>query len=229
MYTDDEIEQLKEKLEIVQNEKECAENQNVFNELQAMEKEYSATLISKYYRMVNYSHFNTEALIESIADLISIVEKKKMVPDIIYASRKLGYHNLNIHYAILIIHEKEMTVPAYFHNFEQLREYAKDKNILILQEAVGSIPKEMNLFELIHDSLFITKDNMNLINIKGIRCAIDLDQREYLSGYIQELLKYKYDHYQMEIDPLGFEKVKKDYAQKVLKQKKIKSKRNEKR
>lgn len=229
MYTDDEIEQFKDKLEIVQNEKERAENKEVLKELQAMEKEYSAALISKFYRMVNYSHFDTAMLIDSIADLISTVENKDMVPDIVYASRKLGYYHLNIHYAILIIREKEKTIPMYYNSFEQLQDYIKDKNVLILQEAVGSIPKEMNLFELVHDSLFITKDNMNLMNIKGIRCTLDLEQKEYLPGYIQELIKYKYDHYQMEIAPLGIKKVKEDYVKKILNKKYIKMKKDEKR
>lgn len=221
MYTDYEIEELREKLRIIQKEKENTKSEKSLQKLIAMEKEISVFLISKYYRMVNYSHFDTVNLVTALSNLISIIEDKNMIPDIVFVAQKIGYGNITVHYAKLIIRKEKDQIPVYYESKNQFEEEMNNKDILVLSEEVGSISKEMDVFSLVTDSLFINQDNMNLENIKGVKFAIHLGDREYLKDYIIALISYKYEQEKMDISTIEMTSIMNDYVHNYKQEKRL--------
>lgn len=212
MYIDNEIKNLREKLKIIQEEKINAENQEVLQELDIMEKEVSSLLISKFYRMINYSRFDTKSLVDSLADLISVVEDKNMTPDVVFVSEKIGNSHFSVPYSKLIIRATEDVIPTFYDSKEQFEEMINDKDIIILKKSLNGIPNEIDVFELVKNSVFINKDNMNLNNIKGIQWTIDFDKRDYLEDFVATLVNYKWEQDKLNISDAEMADVMNEYA-----------------
>lgn len=221
MYTDNEIEQLREKIKIIQEIKENTINEMELQKLNEKEKEISVFLISKYYRMVNYSHFDAVNLVTALSKLISIIEDKNMTPDIVFVAQKIGHGNITVHYAKLIIRKENDQIPVYYEDKTQFEEEMNNKDILVISEEVGSISKEMDVFSLVTDSLFINQDNMNLENIKGVKFAIHLGDRQYLKDYIISLISYKHEHEKMDISATEMTNIMNDYIHNYKQEKRL--------
>lgn len=212
MYIDNEIKNLREELNIIQEEKINAENQEILQELDIMEKEVSSLLISKFYRMINYSRFDTKSLANSLADLISVVEDKNMTPDVVFVSEKIGNSHFSVPYSRLIIRATDNVIPTFYDSREQFEGITKEQEIIILKKSLNGIPNEIDIFELVKNSVFINKDNMNLNNIKGIQLTIDLGKRDYLEDFITTLVNYKWEQDKLNISDAEMADVMNEYA-----------------
>ncbi len=219
MYTDNEIETIKEQLRIVKEEKQKTQNQKYVKNLEKVEKEIAASLISKFYRLIHYSKFNTEMLIEFLVKLISIVENKDMDYQQIYTLKRIGYGQLLVNYTEVVIKEKADHFSAFYEDRVNFEKAIKNKNTLVLLNCIGEIPKEIEVFELVKKSLIVNKYNMNLDNIQGVEFNIDLGERQYLKDYIALLVAYKFEHNIMDLGRDEMANITNEYAIQVIKEK----------
>lgn len=219
MYTDNEIEELRENINIIQEEKTKTNDRETLQELNAMEKELSSALISKFYRMVNYSKFNTITLLRLFSDLISVVEDKKVIPDVVFLEKtiKVGHSNVEVsmEYINLILIHEDTDMKNYYVNQEEFEEDIKRNDALVLYETVENVPRTLSIFELV-SSTHINQNSMDLNHIKGIECKLNLEGKDYLMGFVKRLMKYKYDNYAIEPSEIEMTDIMNEYALEVL-------------
>lgn len=219
MYTDNEIEELRENINIIQEEKTKTNDRETLQELNAMEKELSSALISKFYRMVNYSKFNTITLLRLFSDLISVVEDKKVIPDVVFLEKtiKVGHSNVEVsmEYINLILIHEDTDMKNYYVNQEEFEEDIKRNDALVLYETVENVPRTLSIFELV-SSTHINQNSMDLNHIKGIECKLNLEGKDYLMDFVKRLMKYKYDNYAIEPSEIEMTDIMNEYALEVL-------------
>lgn len=215
MYTDNEIKELEATLQLIKETKEETTDVKELEQLKKQETKVSVELISKFYRVVNHSKFDTVDLMNTIADLVSVVENKDMEPDIIFVSKRIG-SQVVIQYANLVLKEKNANLLGYYKNETEFKKALQVNHAFVLCEEVGSIPEEIEAFEIVKDSAFINEHNMNLNNIKGVRSNLDFGERDYLAGFIEKLVNYQNDKFQFEMTTLEMTDIMNEYALEVL-------------